>query len=54
MIHIQLRDDKVWIHEDLTGVGIAKNLKEKGILAEDIVLGFVEPALRAERELVAA
>ena len=41
--HIEIKDDKVWIHENNTDVMIAVDLIEKGVSPEDIVLGFVEP-----------
>lgn len=49
--HIEIKDEKVWIHEDRTGIGVAKILQEKGILSADIVLGFVEPILRKQQAL---
>ena len=48
LFHLQIKDKKVWIHEDLTDVGLANILQQKGIPKQDIVLGFVEPALRKD------
>jgi len=46
--HLELRDGKVWIHEDKTDVGIADRLVERGIPSSDIVLGFGTPYSRPE------
>ena len=51
LFHIQIKDEQVWIHEDQTGAGIAKVLKESGIPASDLILGFVEPYLREDDKL---
>jgi hypothetical protein len=43
LFHIQIKDDtKVWLHEDTTGIGIAKELMEAGIQKEDLIIGFAE------------
>ena len=48
IFHFELKDGKVWLQENRTDVLIAKELVEKGIPKEDIVLGLQEPELRAE------
>jgi hypothetical protein len=40
LIHIDLKDDKVWLQHDSTDAEIAKSLVEMGIPAGDIVLAF--------------
>ncbi|MCO6479331.1 MAG: XisI protein [Phaeodactylibacter sp.] len=45
--HIEVREEKVWIHEDKTDVGIARVFVNKGIPEKDIVLGFARPYSRA-------
>lgn len=40
VIHIDLKDDKVWLQHDSTDSEIAKNLVGMGIPADRIVLGF--------------
>jgi len=40
VIDVSLRDGKVWINEDHTEEGIPDQLLEKGVLAEEIVLGW--------------
>ena len=46
LIHIEIRDGKVWIQRDGTEEGVATELLEAGIPKSDIVLGFHEPAVR--------
>ncbi|MEM7375659.1 MAG: element excision factor XisI family protein [Bacteroidota bacterium] len=41
LYHIELRENKVWVHEDNTSVGIAAVLAEKGIPKLEIVLGYL-------------
>lgn len=41
IFHLELRDDKIWIHEDLTDPGIKVLLMERGVPESDIVLGFL-------------
>jgi len=45
-VHIDIKDDKVWIQNDNTEVGIANELVYKGIPKKDIVLGYQAPYLR--------
>jgi hypothetical protein len=40
LIHIDIKDNKIWIQSDGTEVGIANELVEAGIPQQDIVLGF--------------
>jgi hypothetical protein len=46
VIHIDLRDDKVWVQHDGTNLGIVGELIEAGIPQEEIVLGFHHPDQR--------
>ncbi|MEO1395546.1 MAG: XisI protein [Cyanobacteria bacterium J06634_5] len=46
LIHIEIRDGKVWIQRDGTEDGVADELVEAGIPKSDIVLGFHEPSVR--------
>lgn len=43
VFHIEIKNDKIWIHEDLTDIGIAKELIENGIPESDIILAFANP-----------
>ncbi|XOF32227.1 MAG: XisI protein [Candidatus Electrothrix sp. YB6] len=40
LIHIDLKDEKVWLQHDSTDAEIARQLVEQGISADQIVLGF--------------
>ncbi|RLT37508.1 MAG: XisI protein [Chloroflexi bacterium] len=40
LLHIDLKDNKLWIQHDGTDAGIANLLVEMGVPKEDIVLGF--------------
>lgn len=46
ILHIDLKDGKIWIQHDGTEVGIANELLEQGIPKEDIVLAFQAPFRR--------
>ena len=43
VFHIEVKEEKVWIYEDLTDVGIANELIEKGIPESDIFLAYNQP-----------
>jgi hypothetical protein len=53
VIHIDIKDGKVWIQHDGTSEGIADELVEAGIPKEDIVLGFRYPKFRKYTEFAA-
>lgn len=53
-IHIRICDGKILIEEDWTEDGIADELLEAGIPAEDIVLAFQPPSLRKYADPIAA
>jgi hypothetical protein len=44
-LYVRLRDEKIWVEEDMTEEGIASALMRQGVPAEDIVLAFHPPAL---------
>jgi XisI protein len=46
LIHIQIKDRKIWIEQDETEVGIANELVEAGVSKADIVLAYQAPYLR--------
>ena len=46
ILHVDIRDGKVWIQHDGIEDGVALELVEMGIPREDIVLGFQEPHAR--------
>ncbi len=45
-IHIDLKNDKIWIQYDGTEIGIANVLLEHNISKQDIVLAYHEPFAR--------
>jgi len=46
MIHIRLKDNKIWIEEDWTEDGIANELVAAGVPKTDIVLAFHDLNIR--------
>ncbi|MBW4525192.1 MAG: XisI protein [Phormidium tanganyikae FI6-MK23] len=46
LIHLDLKDGKIWIQYDGTESGIAQELVDLGVPKEDIVLGFHPPSVR--------
>lgn len=53
VIHLRLKDQKIWIEEDRTEDGIATDLLQAGVPREDIVLAFHPPRLRQFTEFAA-
>jgi len=53
VIHVRLKDQKIWIEEDWTEDGIATDLLQAGVPREDIVLAFHPPRLRQFTEFAA-
>ena len=53
-VHIQIKNEKIYIEEDWTEEGIATDLLEKGIPKEDIVLAFHAPETRKYTEFAIA
>ena len=54
VIHVRLKDEKIWIEEDQTEDGIATDLLQAGVSREDIVLAFHPPHLRQFTEFATA
>jgi hypothetical protein len=54
VLHLQVKNGKVWIERDGTEEGIAYALMEAGIPREDIVLAFYRPERRAITEFAVA
>ena len=54
VIHIEIIKDKLWIQQDYTEEGVADDLLQAGISAEQIVLGFRHPTLRQYTEFAEA
>lgn len=47
IIHLGIRNDKIWIFQNLTEHDIAADLVDLGVPKQNIVLGFYPPAMRA-------
>ena len=45
-LHLDIRDEKIWIQHDGTEGGIANELVERGVPKQDIVLAFHSPFKR--------
>lgn len=50
LLHIDVRDGKVWVEHDGTNPEIVQDLLDAGIPAHDMVLGFHPPQLRHHTE----
>lgn len=46
VIHIDIKDNRIWIQHDGTETGIANELVEMGVPKQDIVLAFIAPYKR--------
>jgi hypothetical protein len=46
VLHFDIKDGKIWIQYNGTEIAIAKVLLDRGVLAQDIVLGFHSPFKR--------
>ena len=50
VLHLDIIDNKIWIQQDGTEVGIANELVELGVPKQDIILGFDPPNMRGFSE----
>ncbi|GBF82399.1 XisI protein [Aphanothece sacrum] len=46
VLHLDIKNSKIWIQHDGTEIGIANELVNLGVPNEDIVLAFHEPLVR--------
>jgi hypothetical protein len=51
IFHLRIRDDKIWIEQDWTEQGVARELLEAGVPPDRIELGFQPPEIRPYPEL---
>ena len=54
VLHVALRDRKIWIEEDWTEDGIATHFLKDGVPPDDMVLGFQPPIMRPYTEFAVA
>ena len=53
-MQLDLIDNKIWIQNNSTEIYVDRELIKRGIAAEDIVLGFRSPSVRAKIALIMA
>lgn len=46
ILHIDIKNDKIWIQHDGTEIGMANEFLKLGVPNEDIVLAFYSPYIR--------
>ena len=46
LVHIDVKDEKIWIQHDGTEVGIANELTALGVPKQSIILGYQDPDAR--------
>lgn len=46
ILHLDIKDGKIWVQHDGTEAGIANQLVEMGVPKQDIILAFHEPEIR--------
>ena len=46
MMHLDIKNEKVWIQQNTTEIDIASELVEMGVPKHDIVIGFHTPKMR--------
>jgi hypothetical protein len=54
VIHLRIRDGKIWVEQDDTEEGIATTLLARGVPRDDIVLAFYSPSQRTYTEFAVA
>lgn len=54
VLHLDVRDGKIWIQHDGTEEGVANDLVAAGVPREDIVLAFQPPSRRKYTEFAVA
>jgi hypothetical protein len=46
VLHLNIKNEKIWIEQNMTEIRIAQELVERGVKKEDIILGFQAPEIR--------
>jgi hypothetical protein len=46
VLHLEIREDKIWIQRNQTDTLIADKLIAKGVVKDDIILGLQPPTIR--------
>lgn len=50
VLHVDIKDGKIWVQYDGTEEGIANALVELGVPQKDIILTFLDPFMREQSE----
>jgi hypothetical protein len=53
VMHLDIIDEKIWIHQNNSDARLSQELFENGIPKEDIILGFMLPSRRVYATLAA-
>ena len=51
VVHLRIHDGKIWVEQDWTERGVARDLLEAGVPPGDMELGFQPPEMRPYTEL---
>lgn len=54
LVHLEIRDDKIWIQQDGTEDGVTNDLLAAGITKDRIVLAFKSPQSRVHTDFAVA
>ncbi|MBO3462781.1 XisI protein [Aetokthonos hydrillicola Thurmond2011] len=54
IVYFCIKNDKIWVEEDSTNLGVVDDLLSAGIPQSDIVLGFHHPSKRGFTEFATA
>ncbi|MGB3789303.1 MAG: XisI protein [Phormidesmis sp.] len=53
VLHLDVKDEKIWVEQNMTEMRVAQELVARGVKKEDIVLGFQAPDMRQYTEYAA-
>ena len=54
ILHVRIKNGKIWIEDDWTKDGFANELLKAGVSHDDIVLGFQHPSMRPLTDFASA
>ncbi|KAM3112651.1 XisI protein [Phormidesmis sp. 146-33] len=54
VIYLRIKNNKIWVEEDMTDLCVVDDLLEAGVPKSDIVLGFQPPSKRSLTEFAIA
>jgi len=46
VLHLDIKEEKIWIEQNMTEMRVAQELVERGVPKDDIILGFQAPQMR--------